>query len=192
MNINSAIEHSNREQGKNKFGHKRPTYESQKDRDNQMEIATVVAQARGCQVQAMKAHSAVDFAAVQAVASPDGFQKSVASIRFWFEVKHRHIEYGQFATLILSLHKWMDGHSLAISTGKPFVFCVRFKNGDIYYYNVKTTPEQAGFIVAIGGRASRTMPDGTIEIDPNDIEPVVHIPMSELKLLYSPSTKETA
>lgn len=84
----------------------------------------------------------------------------------------------------------MDGHALALATGKPFVFCVRFKNGDIYYYNIKTTPQEAGFTIAIGGRASRTMPDGSIEMDPNDIEPVVHIPMTALQILYSPNAQE--
>lgn len=188
MDINSAIRESHQQQGANKHGYRRPTYETSEDRKNQMEIANAVAAARGCQVQAMKAHSAVDFAAVHAVPSPDGYQSSVAAVRFWFEVKHRHIAYGQYKTLILSLHKWMDGYQLAKDTGKPFVFFVRFKDNSIYYIVIDKTPAEMDFVVAIGGRASRTLADGTVTLDPNDIEPVVHIPMSAFKPLQRPET----
>jgi hypothetical protein len=184
MQLSQAVNQSNSDIQSGKRIH-RPTFESAKDRQNQQEIANEVARirGRGLRAQALKTHSVIDFALVRDIPCPDGSRGTSPRIVTWLECKHRHIMKGQYKTLILSLHKWIDGLNYAKATGKPFVFAVRFKDNSIHYLKIDRTPAEMGYEVVLGGRASRTNTDGSSYFDPDDIEFVIHIPMADLTAL---------
>jgi hypothetical protein len=181
MNLSEAVHQSNSQIQSGQKVH-RPTFETSNDRRNQQEIADAVARlrGRGLRAQALKTHSVVDFALVRDIPNPDGSRGTAPRIMAWLECKHRHIMKGQYKTLILSMHKWIDGLNYSKATNKPFVFAVRFKDNSIHYIKIDKTPAEMGYEVVLGGRASRKGNDGATYFDPDDIEFVIHIPMTDL------------
>ena len=85
----------------------------------------------------------------------------------YMEIKCRN---KQYESVFLSLNKWLAGRQMARETGKPFIAAYGLPNG-IYYFATKDEP--LGFNIKVTGRTDRH--------DPNDIQPAVEIPLSEMK-----------
>lgn len=87
----------------------------------------------------------------------------------WAECKRRYNPHDQYPTLILSLAKYMHGMELAERTGLPFLIIVEFDDG-IRFCKHEVMPP-----IVWGGRSDRG--------DPQDMEPMVDIPMSKFVAL---------
>lgn len=92
-------------------------------------------------------------------------------VKGWVEVKERKIGLTTYPTVILSLRKWMEGRNLAAGTQTRFFFVIQLLDGRILCTDETTTERD----VKYGGRKDRN--------DINDFEPVVHIPISDFKVL---------
>lgn len=95
-------------------------------------------------------------------------RKGGKKIQAYVEVKCRSAYYGQFPTLMLSAAKIAHGVMLARTNRVPFVVLVAFTNG-IYHWNHAADSK---FVAEWGGRT------GTPRHS-DDIEPVIHIPITE-------------
>lgn len=87
------------------------------------------------------------------------------------EMKNRNHEAGTYPTVFLAHHKWLALH-LSARTGVASLFVVRFTDG-IRWVNVNEIDPRA---LEIAGRRDRP---GM----PNDIEPVIHVPIEKMKAL---------
>lgn len=92
-------------------------------------------------------------------------------IRGWVEVKERKINLFTYPTVILSLAKWMQGRRLALETGTRFFFVIQVIDGSILCSEETSATRKVNY----GGRRDRN--------DSEDIEPVVHIPIADFRVL---------
>ncbi len=86
----------------------------------------------------------------------------------WLEVKRRSHDYGTYPDVMLSILKWDRGVSLSYTTGRPFLFAVRFTDCDAVYRFKQG--DELEFAIVHGGRTKNTRDDA-------DVEPVIHIPI---------------
>lgn len=149
---------------------KRRTYQTSNDVKNQQQIAQAIANATDTKALSMQDYSEIDYAAVG--------QNGQTS--FWFEIKQRYNTLGAYDTLFLSLHKWQALYKQFRKTDKSAFFFARFSDGKIYFINVNKAPKDTGYSICMGGRAYRLTKDGGRSIDPEDIEPVIHIPTNHM------------
>lgn len=97
----------------------------------------------------------------------------------WFDVRTRSHKFGSFATLFLSVGKWREGVTMAQTTGAEFIVLVGYEDGDYaYVFDPKDLSERRIYM-EYGGRTNDTRV-------PQDIEPVVHIPVNLFKKVWSP------
>lgn len=136
----------------------RPIYETATDISREAGIAASLAACWDCRFQKMPKFYGVDFAALRK-----------GEITAWFEIKHRFASYPSYR---LSLHKWMRGIELSEITGKPAFIVVSWPvdgKREVIYRAINRDPVK----VVLGGRKDRG--------DPDDIEPMVEIPVGEFK-----------
>jgi hypothetical protein len=87
------------------------------------------------------------------------------------EVKCRKHSSDTYPTLLLALRKWRDGLFLAHLISGQFVVAVGFTDG---IFTASVDPKNLPtYEIVVGGRTRQTRDDG-------DIEPVVHIPISDM------------
>lgn len=134
------------------------TYESSEDKRKEDEVAAAFAKAWGCDVLRNKEYYDIDRTLTR-----DGVVKA------FMEIKCRTKKY---ASVFLSLNKWLMGRQMAKETGVPFIAAYGLPDG-IYYY--VTRSEDPHFVVKVTGRTDRG--------DSNDIQPAVEIPLAEMKRL---------
>lgn len=86
----------------------------------------------------------------------------------FLEYKRRHFKVGDYDTVMLSLKKLMTAQQLKNATGLQSTFLVQFDNGigSCCFSKFTEKPD----LIEYGGRTRKTR-------DPQDIEPVVMIPM---------------
>lgn len=131
----------------------RPTYETKQDVVNEYSVIDKIRMKWNVTARKMPPFYQVDWALMRGT-----------KVHAFVEIKCRKNKRSQYATLMLSLHKWLNGMRLSQETGIPFLLIVRWEDG-IYYLKPRfdLKPE-----VAVGGRTDRD--------DPDDMEPVVLIP----------------
>lgn len=141
----------------------RPTYETQSDSDRERLVVESMAIAWGLNPIKLPKFYKQDWALAK-------LDKTVRAI---VEVKCRTHERGRFDTLILSLDKWQALAMLSERTSTKGLLGVRYSDG-IYWIVAQHQPE---WKITIGGRTDRA--------DPDDVEPVIHIPSSQLRPLFT-------
>lgn len=133
----------------------RPRYETAYDMADERGVAERLSVLWSCDLRKMPEFYPCDWAFVRS-------QKVVGLA----EGKCRKVMSSAYPTLILSLHKWTDLQRYAQHT--PTLLVARF-NDCIKWIPVDGKPREVG----IGGRKDRG--------DWQDTEPVVHIPIKEMK-----------
>jgi hypothetical protein len=139
----------------------RPRYETKEDLTREAEISRVAAQKFNCTFSKMPDRYGLDFCAVR-----DGAVVAFA------EVKVRTTPHLMYQTYMISLGKAVAARSLHEATGLPSILIVGWS--DAWGQTRLDTAMKPGSI-RVGGRADRG--------DPQDIEPVVMIPLSDF-LIY--------
>ena len=136
----------------------RPTYETDADLANEVEIKEILSDQWKVAFHKMPRSYNIDWLLVDA----DGMAKA------FVELKCRSNPSTQYPTLMLSLHKWMHGKELAREINGVFLVVVRWTDGLFY-----CIPQECEVTFGVGGRTDRG--------DDQDVEPVVHIPVSCFK-----------
>lgn len=133
----------------------RPTYESAGDRRNESGVIDRVCRAWSCKAVKLPIQYKLDYALCR-----------IGEVAAFAEVKVRTHTFGTYPTYILSYSKKVA----AMQYEFPCFLIVSFE-GDIRYADLKKIDS----FVRIGGRNDRN--------DPQDVEPVVHIPMGSFTKL---------
>tara|TARA_R110002051_G_scaffold122596_2_gene195699 strand:- start:66 stop:530 length:465 start_codon:yes stop_codon:yes gene_type:complete len=142
----------------------RPLYETAADLKHEQKLASRIEQGFAWSLRKMSRKYYLDFMAFR----PSG--PAVAVI----EVKRRHNPHNRYETVILSLAKYMKGAEYYNVLGLKFLFIVEFDNGCFKYEYKHGDATQLSIIT--GGRKDRN--------DPQDIEPVIHIPVHGMTPLF--------
>ena len=137
----------------------RPFYESEEDRQNERSLADLVEFKFNCKLTKMSIKYRLDY-----IAERDG--KAVA----FFEMRHRKNKMMAFPTYMMSLAKIQSAASLTDTTGLPCFLAVQWSD----LAGMCKIPSEE-FSVSVGGSYRRN--------DPQDIEPMVYIPMSQFKTM---------
>lgn len=135
----------------------RPTYESPTDLSNEQAVADLMAHRWRAEPVKLPIQFRVDYALFR-----NGW------IAAWAEVKCRSNASDRYDTYMLSLAKVQAGNRLAAAHGVPFLLVVRWTDA------IGWVQPTAGD-VRIGGRRDRG--------DAQDIEQVVHIPITDFRAL---------
>lgn len=136
----------------------RPAYETSQDLENEDKVRRIIEGTWSCQVKKLPLRYMVDWAIFR--------EQQLCA---YAEFKQRSHRLGDYPTLILSHQKWVTGKTLANEAGVPFIVVVRFKD-QLAYCETKQAAS-----VSWAGREDRN--------DPQDLEPVVHIPHSKFKVI---------
>ena len=99
------------------------------------------------------------------------------------ELKDRSHYFGRYDTYTVSLDKIREGIVYTLYLGIPCTLVVRFSCGTIASYRIKSEQVKS-FDITYGGRNDRN--------DPNDLEPLVNIPLTFFKVLLPASAKNLA
>jgi len=140
----------------------RPIYETEKDRQAEMEIAHEFVRAKwNCEVLKNPIQYRVDFALL----------RPPLLVFAWAEIKTRGHAKGHFPTFLLSLEKVIRAKELARETGKPAFLIVKWTDhvGWMDFQEIRADE----WPIEIGGRSDRG--------DPQDLEPCVMIPIRFFK-----------
>lgn len=141
----------------------RPTYETEGDKNREAKVIDSLCAVWECNATKLPKFYKQDWA----LTSVGG------TVRALVEVKCRTHPRERYPTLILSLEKWLALAMLSEHTNAKGILAVQFSDG-IFWMVAKPQPQ---WRIAIGGRTDRN--------DPDDVEPVVHIPTNSLKPLLS-------
>jgi len=93
----------------------------------------------------------------------------------WAEIKDRHTTSTYYPTFMMTLAKWKEGGDYFRITQIPFLIIVRFTDDVIMWTNYSDINVMDDITFGVSGRTDRN--------DPNDISPMVYIPMTYFKLL---------
>lgn len=135
----------------------RPTYENEQSLAVEEKTMAAAAKVWGVDYQKLPKQYRIDWAL------------SRKKIVCWCECKRRWNNKDAYPTLILSLSKVMHGVEMYKATEIPFVVIVEWNDG-IYWNKIDKVGE-----IGFGGRKDRG--------DWQDIEPVVHIPVTDFRQL---------
>ena len=138
----------------------RPLYETTQDLSNEQEFMQQLESLWGCTSQKIPIKYGVDFCLMMGDV-----------IKGILEIKCRNNTRLQYPTYMLSAHKIITGRNLAQIIGVPFLLAVKWTDSSGYIDLAKTDSA----VFKIGGRFDRN--------DPDDIEPVAHIPIGEFKTI---------
>ena len=138
-----------------------PIFKTVEDERSESYVARELGAKWKCEFRSFGKLSPVDWFAIR-----DGRMVAVA------ELKTRGHSYTQYPTVFLNFRKWSALVLMACGSGVPAFFVVRFTNG-IYF--VKVAEIDASKILVGGCRQ--------IVKSRNDIEPVIEVPVSQLKAI---------
>ncbi len=141
----------------------RPTYETQQDSDRERLVVEAMASAWSLNPIKLPKFYKQDWA----LSKMDRTVKAVVEVKCRSHPKHT------YDTLILSLDKWQALAMLSERTSIKGLLGVRYTDG-IFWVVAQHQPD---WRITIGGRTDRN--------DPDDVEPVIHIPSSSLKPLFT-------
>ncbi len=137
----------------------RPVYESDENLSEETKVAYLVASAWGGEPVKLPKFYKCDWGIVV-----------LGSIKALIEIKCRDFKPDKYPTIILSADKWTYLCYSDAALGIPCLFVARFADKSIRYIRPS---HQKGFSVKLGGRNDRS--------DWQDIEPVVHIPIDQMR-----------
>lgn len=138
----------------------RQWYETEADRQNESRLADLVQQRYNCVLTKLAARKyQIDY-----IAQRDG--KAVA----FFEMRQRKNAMNAYGDYMIALHKSIISQSLTDTTGLPCYLVVGWTD---VVGMCKLPPDNS--YIAIGGSVRRN--------DPQDIEPMTYIPLTEFKLI---------
>lgn len=139
----------------------RPVYETSRTMEAERQTIERVSKAWDVKFSKMPKFYRVDWAAV----NPQG------KVIGWAECKRRHTGKDSYKTFIISLGKALAGLELYEQTGIPFLIIVEWNDG-LGYYKLKEIDSAS---IEVGGRFDRG--------DAQDIEPLLHIPITKFTFL---------
>ena len=113
-------------------------YESQKDRENEVDIVRVLL-SKGMVAKKLPAMHCLDWAVLTASGSVIAF----------VEIKDRPTWKHKYGNIIINLEKWANLCSLQESSGVPCLFAVRIKDGE--------TPDEKGGVYVVGVKPVRSL-----------------------------------
>ena len=128
----------------------RPLYETQSDRDNEQNVASVIEREFDCQLTKMPIKMALDYMAT----------RNGSAVAF-VEVKRRKTPMRQYPTYMLSLHKVMMANALSMATRLPCFLAVQWSDA----VGICRLPAPK-MDIRMGGTTRRN--------DAQDIEPVAY------------------
>ena len=135
----------------------RPLYESASDRANEQAVADVLLERWRCSAVKLPISYELDYALTRN-----------GTVMAWAEVKCRRVAREHYPTYMVSLRKVLAGLAMAERTNLPFLLLVQWTDALGW-----VTP--AARNIQLGGRHDRG--------DSADVEPVIHVPIAEFKLL---------
>lgn len=138
----------------------RPLYECLEDLENEQQVAAAVCEAWSLVPHKLPRTYNLDYAMTS--------RSNPRVVKAFVEIKCRMIPSWQYDTLILSMAKVLRGKAITRETGVPSILCVRWNDmiGYVHFTDIESD-------IAIGGRTDRG--------DPQDIEPVYHIPINRFR-----------
>ena len=145
----------------------RPTYETAADLDAEAKVAAQLARAWEAEPLKLPKFYKCDWAL-----SREG------AVKVFLEIKCRRNTPSKYPTVIISADKYAYLKQLDAALGIPALLVFKFSDGSVYYVRPAACDP---FPVAVGGRHDRN--------DPEDTEPVVHIPVGSLTIAYGPVSK---
>jgi hypothetical protein len=157
----------------------RTQYETQEDLERESRVAQSIARKNGDGWVKVPAHYADTCDVV--------FVRGGSKIVCYCEIRTRTFRWGDYPSVMISLHKYLRGVNLAQTTLVPWLFAVEAKNG-IYGYRVDAknfTPQR--YLHTFSGRGQLR--------DSADLEPIVHLPITDFRCIMSyeePSAAVTA
>ena len=137
----------------------RPKYESQNDLANERDAALFFAQKYGCDIAKLPVQYRLDFSVVD----------QSGDVVAFVEVKRRFNAMRKYCTCILSLSKLMAAIDIKNATKKNCYFLVHWDDA------IGFVELDDRYKIKIGGRMDRG--------DWQDVEPVIHIPVDDFKVL---------
>ena len=139
----------------------RPVYENAQTLQAEARFAARLAASWGCQVKKNPARYKLDFSMMRG-----------SSVAGFLEVKCRDCTRGQYLDYMLAADKFMAARHLTTTLGLRAVLAVEWR--DSAGWADLSSPD-LGYRIGHGGRFDRG--------DPDDLEPVVYIPISKFKIL---------
>lgn len=139
----------------------RPSYETKNDRDHEEEVIGKLMTAWGCGASRAPRKYAVDWALERG-----------GQVYAMAEVKYRSKSY---PTYIMSLSKFVTMCIHSTTSGLPYLLIVSWPEGGKRVIRYTRIDRKAHTGVILGGRKDRG--------DPDDIEPMVEIPIEKFSLL---------
>ena len=136
----------------------RPMYESSGDRNNEQQVVKRLAAAWGGEYQKLPISYRMDYAVVR--------DEEIAG---FVEIKARHMRWGQYPTVMISMSKVLTAANYADALGLPTLFVVATNDGRLHYTRLGDIHRHAKLVH--GGRTVQTRDGG-------DIEPCYMIPNS--------------
>ena len=135
----------------------RPMYESSRDRANEQRAIEAYCRSHSERVHAVKLP--IVYAVDWGIFHDD-------NLICWAECKRRFNERARYETILLSCRKYLAGMDLCRISGKPFLLVVQWND----FLGTHVCDGKAAKDIRVGGRRDRG--------DWQDVEPVVHIPVS--------------
>jgi hypothetical protein len=142
----------------------RPTYETAGDLADEESVARELAKAWASDPFKLPKFYKCDWA----------FSRE-GTVRAFIEIKCRKNLPNKYPTVIISADKWAYLRQLDEALEIPALLVFKFSDGSVFYIRPASTDRGA---VIVGGRHDRG--------DPEDAEPVVHIPIEHLSLARGP------
>lgn len=139
----------------------RPTYENAGDVRGQHDVALALCAAWGVSARPCPKFYELDYMLVRGEA-----------VRALVEIKRRTNAHDAYPTYMVSAHKWVRGIQWDEVLSVPYFLVVEFTDG-IWYCRAKGVRGELRY----GGRVDRG--------DAQDMEPVVHVPMSAFKMVVN-------
>ena len=140
----------------------RPIYESDEDLSEEKKIVTDVCTAWGCEAHKLPISYHLDFL----------LQTEKGTPLIFLEIKRRNFFWNQYPDVIISLSKLITATNVKASTGLLTNFVVKSDDA-LMWFRLNEAQGRDDWI-RVGGRTLNTR-------DSADIEPVVHIPVSQFK-----------
>jgi hypothetical protein len=143
----------------------RPTYENSDHLNEERRVIEAVEATHGIRMAKTPKYYHIDFCGVDHTGRVVG----------WFEVRNKSFEKNRFQTFYTSLEKYLSVARMGHLTNLP-AFIVCGWRDKIEAHKVKHTAARE-YPLTIGGRTVNT------RNDPDDIEPVIHIPLAHFQPL---------
>lgn len=143
----------------------RQLYETEDDLRNEQDIARIIQKKWGVELVKLPIKNKIDY-----LAKKEDIPKA------FIEIKKRACRRHAYVTYMISLDKWVSGLAMEQHTSVPFILVVDWDDeiGYLKCSDVEVADNNV-FSVNMGGRKDRG--------DAQDIEPVVHIHISQFKTL---------